>query len=77
MLVLSPLFSNHKQLWSYSHEVRNPLTSAMAALSFVTEHTEDLVENPRTRKLILDDGKNHNAGSYLGPTFCVSNEVCN
>ena len=49
----------------------------MAALSFVTEHTEDLVENPRTRKLILDDGKNHNAGSYLGPTFCVSNEVCN
>jgi signal transduction histidine kinase/CheY-like chemotaxis protein len=38
-----------------AHEVRNPLASAMAALTFVSEHTLEFVDTESTRKLILDD----------------------
>lgn len=40
-----------------AHEVRNPLASAMAALSFVVANTRERVNEDETQKLILSDAE--------------------
>jgi len=48
---LYPSFSHH----STAHEVRNPLASAMSALSFVSVGVAENVPDPQQKKTILDD----------------------